>query len=844
MNNAINQFKEAMTAAGLVPPASIEPGKMHRFPGVGKTNGNAAGWCKLFDDGLGGSFGDWSTGISENWQAQRATPFSDQEKADFNRHAAEAKRQSELERQARYAAAAKAALAVWESAPPSDDKHAYLAGKGVMAHGLRQHDGKVIVPLRDVDGVLHSLQSIDGNGNKRFYPGGRVAGCFCSIGSMEEARVICIAEGFATGASVYESTGYPTVIAFNCGNLIAVAEAIRAKYPNAKIVLCADDDAGTDGNPGLTKAIEAAEAVNGLVAVPDFGDNRPKGATDFNDMVQLRGTGVVRARVDLALANGAAPMQSPANSAGTIPATDKAASDEDEQEKESQASAMVKFVETRTVLFHDENKDVYAVDNETRETRRIDSRSFRDWLVAGFYDATDKAPRDQSVREALSTLSGIGRFRGECHDVNVRVAKHGDAYYVDLAEPGTSRAVCIEPGSVRVVDRPPVRFIRSDAMRPLPCPESGGDIAALWQIANIPESARCLVLAWLLECLRPETPYPVLELIGEQGSAKSTAQTALRRLIDPNACDLRAAPKSVEDVFVGAGASYLVSYENISHLPAPMQDAFCVLATGGGFAKRKLYSDADESVIKVKRPIVLNGIVVAVTAQDLIDRTLTVEMPVISERQETTDLWKTFDADHGRLFGALLDLMAKTLAKLPGIHLAAAERPRLAEFARLGMAVSEAMDGQGADFLKQFNASREEAIARTIDASPVAAAVLEWFEKNPHGRTDTAKALLQEVEKFKPPYCDSWPRSAKGFGDALRRSAPALRTLGIECKCLGKSGGNVRWSIGPRGKLSKPSPESPNVLAEAPSEQDFRTSRTWSRLISPAQTGEREVIEL
>ncbi len=498
----------------------------------------------------------------------------------------------------------------------------------------------------------------------------------------------------------------------------------------------------------------------------------------------------------------------------------------DEQEKISQTSKLVAFVESHAALFHDMNGEVYAQDNTTKEVRRIYSATFKDWLVACFYEATGKAVREQAVREALSTMAGRGRIHGECREVHIRVAVHEGDYFLDLGEEGQSRVVRITAGRWDVISDPPVMFLRTNTMRPLPVPEAGGDISGLWRIANIPEECRLLVLAWLCECLRPDTPFPVLELIGEQGSAKSTTQTALRKMLDPNACDLRGAPKAVEDVYVSASANWLVSYENISHLSALMQDALCTLATGGGFAKRKLYSDADESVITVKRPIVLNGISVAVTAQDLVDRTVSVEMPTISARSEITSLLAAFEKDHGQLLGALLTVMAGALQHLPDTYLPKADRPRLAEFARLGVAIEKALAQPAGAFMRQFNARREEAIARTIDASPVAAAVVEWFEKNRGGRTATVKEWLLTLEREKPLGCDAWPRSPKGLGDALRRAAPALRQMGIECRALPKLGGVIRWEIKPREKLPEPCLASPACPVEITREQDIRTFRT------------------
>jgi len=293
MNDAISQFRDAMRATGLEPPDVIEPGKLHRFPGVGKRNGNTAGWCKLFDNSLGGCFGDWSSGFSENWQAKRDKLFSPAEREAFKRHVAEAQAQAEAERKARQAEAAAKAAAIWNAAQPAPSDHAYLVRKGIEAHGARLHNGALLIPMRE-GGELHSLQFIGPDGDKRFLTGGRVAGCYFSIGGTQGAAALCIAEGFATGATIHQATGHPVAVAFNAGNLKAVAQAMRTRFPALPLIVCADDDAATDGNPGLTKANEAARAVGGLVAVPDFGPDRPAGATDFNDLAAARSMDAVR----------------------------------------------------------------------------------------------------------------------------------------------------------------------------------------------------------------------------------------------------------------------------------------------------------------------------------------------------------------------------------------------------------------------------------------------------------------------------------------------------------------------------------------------------------------------
>jgi hypothetical protein len=312
--------------------------------------------------------------------------------------------------------------------------------------------------------------------------------------------------------------------------------------------------------------------------------------------------------------------------------------------------------------------------------------------------------------------------------------------------------------------------------------------------------------------------------VGEQGSGKSTTAEALRRLIDPNGCNLRGAPKTVEDIFVAAGQNHAVCYENVSHLAGPMQDALAILSTGGGFAKRQLFTDSEEHVISVRRPWMVNGISISVTQQDLVDRVISVECPVIDTRQSSSQQWQAFDRALPGMLGALFDLAAGALRELPNVGLPREDRPRLVEYVLLGMALAKASGAHPNEFLQQFQTTRAETVARTLDASPVASAVLEFIEANPYGIEASVKDILTRLEVYKPVGAEAWPRSAKGLGDALRRASPALRQLGVECKSLGNIGGKVKWAI--KGILPTPSHASHEVVASSDAGHDIKTSMT------------------
>lgn len=264
-------FESALADAGLaMHKGSLVPdGCLHRYQVEGDKAGSKNGWYVLHQDEKPfGVFGSWKTGQSETW-----TPVSLQSMTEAERNAlavrlAEVKRVRDIEQAAVHMSARQRALDLWEKSKPAINDHAYLVRKTVPAYGIRLLREQLVIPLRDVEGTLHSLQFIGADGRKTFLSGGRKRGCYFAIGRPETA--LCICEGYATAASIFEATNHATACAFDAGNLEPVARALRGKFPHLRLILCADNDAETEGNPGLRYAEAAARAVGGLLAVPTF----------------------------------------------------------------------------------------------------------------------------------------------------------------------------------------------------------------------------------------------------------------------------------------------------------------------------------------------------------------------------------------------------------------------------------------------------------------------------------------------------------------------------------------------------------------------------------------------
>lgn len=284
-----DHFAQAISAAGLVSPDTIHAdGQLHRFNATGK-RGDSAGWYVLHADGLAaGVFGCWRTGLTETWCSKADSALTQAERATMLQRVQVAKLQRAETLQACQQQAQAVAVSRWEMAAPAG-QHPYLDTKGIQPYSLRTDGSMLLVPMRDTHGTVHSLQTISATGEKRFMAGGRVRGCYHSVGCPDVA--IVVGEGMATMHSVRAATGLAVAAAFSASNLSPVAQALRRKFPALPIILAADDDHATEGNPGLTAARAAALAVGGQVVVPQFSADRPRKATDFNDLFSLAGAG-------------------------------------------------------------------------------------------------------------------------------------------------------------------------------------------------------------------------------------------------------------------------------------------------------------------------------------------------------------------------------------------------------------------------------------------------------------------------------------------------------------------------------------------------------------------------
>jgi hypothetical protein len=430
-------------------------------------------------------------------------------------------------------------------------------------------------------------------------------------------------------------------------------------------------------------------------------------------------------------------------------------------------------------LWHTPDGEAFATVNGV-ENHPVASKAFAHWLTARYLDATGKGPSQKSLSEAVATLAAKAVVKGPTCKTFYRIAQTGDGIFLDLGD-DTWRCVRVTKAGWSVVSSAPVKFVRNGNTAALPEPRPG-NIDRLRRLVHVTEPEFHLLVGSILDALKGHGPYFVTILNGEYGSAKSTMARLFRALIDPvQTAPLAAMPKDERDLGCEGHNNHIMAFDNISKLPRWLSDSFCRVATGAGIKTRKLYTDSEQQIFDVCRPLLLNGIEDFATAGDLVDRAVQITLQRIDpdKRMDEKKLALEIREAAPEILGALLDGLVHGLRTIDTIKLD--HLPRMADSTKW---IAACLPGMGLSFdtwLRAYQESQNHGIETSLESSLTAKALLSWWQTGPGDPwvgtpKELYETLIEHVPMSERRY---FPANPKSLSDHLRRDAPALRQKGI-----------------------------------------------------------------
>ena len=458
------------------------------------------------------------------------------------------------------------------------------------------------------------------------------------------ARRGCSAVGTATGSSIPSDKSLEVLKPFD-------------------VYLWPDNDDG--GREHMNQIAARLDAMDCTVRVINWKDAPPKG-----DAADFTGTDDEWNALFSDAIEWTAPEPKP-----------EAGAADNGQTRGNQATAIVKLALDACDLFHDGDTS-YAtiVVGGHSETHPILSKPFKHFVVDLYLREKEglSVPNAENLNSALNVLEARAQLYGPDIRAHLRVARHEDHAYIDTGN-SEWQVIDISPEAWRVIPAAdaPVRFRRPKDMRALPMPVPGGEIWELRKFFNLAADdegglgAFILLVCFMIVVLLGVGPYPILLLIGEHGTAKSTLLRVIRKLLDPYTLEIRALPKEARDFAIACENNHLIFFDNVSRLPQWLSDLMCSAATGGGFGVRTHYENRTEEIFDYRRPQGLSSIKECAVSPDLPDRALRITLQVIRKmtRRIEREFWKSFDAAAPRILGVVLDGASAALRNADSVSL-------------------------------------------------------------------------------------------------------------------------------------------------------------------------------
>ena len=474
----------------------------------------------------------------------------------------------------------------------------------------------------------------------------------------------------------------------------------------------------------------------------------------------------------------------------------------EENEDPTKLLKLVELAQKKASYFKDLESRAFAKIKfaDHYELYPLRSVSFENWLSSINYLNFIEVPPSKLKSDALLHLEGITRLYGKTHEAGLRVMGNEEFIEIDLGGPDW-RSVYITKDGWKV-GKHKNYFYRSRAMQSLPRP-SKQKISQDWIQTNLNiqgDQQSVLIMGWLIGCFMPLGPNPLLVIQGEQGSGKSLLASMIRSLVDPAKADKTSLPSSERDLYVQAQNNYVLSFDNQRTLYKKHSDWLCRMATGGGYSTRRLYTNTEEEVFSMIRPIILNGITQVAEQPDLIDRSIFINMPVINpqERRSEREIFGSLDKLKPKIFGKICDSLVSILGKDDKEN---DNLPRMADFAKFVSRAEEVLEWENGSFIDAMNKNRQEALEELNEYDPLLNSIMALSRKNKRYAKfflGTPAELFNRLMEFMPEkYSKSgFPDSPATLSKKLNGLKPVLRELGIEVidkKSRGKRLKRIEW---------------------------------------------------
>lgn len=450
---------------------------------------------------------------------------------------------------------------------------------------------------------------------------------------------------------------------------------------------------------------------------------------------------------------------------------------------------ILQAIESGAIFFHDERNEPHAnipLVNGGRINLAFDDKGFSDWIAYQYYKVEGKAPTGTVLGDAMLTLRGKARFEGEQWPLSVRAAEYEGVFYYDLCDP-SGKAVMITPEGWQIVE-PPIIFRRYEHMKPQVEPSRGCNVLdrfiKLWRLASDDDATMLKII--LASYFIPDIVRPAVALHGPPGSTKSTLAKMIKIVIDPSEIVNPPLPGREEELLRMLSRHYLNTFDNVRDMKDWQSDLLCVAVTGGSTAKRALWRNGDDWIMKIKTGVILTGVNLEITEPDLLDRSLPLELARIpgDERREDAEVMGEIQAMLPGLIGELLDHVSSAMRIKASKKIT--KHPRMAEWYSWAICLSESMGIGEVEFNRIFGKFIERQSTFAIENAILATTILDVLQTTTKGYILGTPARLLEYLSMQAESghtnikSKGWPKDPPRFGKELNKIKSNLAQNGIQ----------------------------------------------------------------